>query len=230
MLMDIAMFSLPQVFQRDYQLTEDDRQLIREHPIAGAEMLPDSLPPGVKMIARCHHENYDGTGYPDARPGSDLHVFVRIVRICDAFVAVTSERVYRRSKSPARALWEMLRGPTARHYDPVLMKVFHSLIQPFPIGGKIRLSDGRFGVVVRYNRRDPFRPQLVIAFDANGDRVPPASLAAPFYLGEGPDSKLKLASFAGEDLSYLTDGAATVKPHAEPDWNEITSPLETSYP
>jgi len=85
-------------------------------------------------------------------------------------------------------------------------------------------------VVVRYNRRDPFRPQLVIAFDANGDRIPPASLGAPFYLGEGPDPGLKLASFAGEDLSYLTDVSATAKQHAEPDWNEITSPLETCYP
>ncbi|HEV7299271.1 MAG TPA: HD domain-containing phosphohydrolase [Tepidisphaeraceae bacterium] len=229
MLMDIAMFSLPQVFKPNYVLTDDDRQLIREHPVAGAEMLPDSLPAGVKMIARCHHENYDGTGYPDAMPGLNLHVFVRIVRICDAFVAVTSDRVHRRSKTPARAMWEMLRGPTARHYDPVLMKVFHSLIQPFPIGGKIRLSDGRYGVVVRYNRRDSFRPQMVIAFDAKGERVPTESLTAPFYPGEGPESSLKLASFAGEDLSYL-DTATPAEPLAETDWDTITTPLEACYP
>lgn len=231
MLMDISMFSLPQVFQPGYELSADDRKLIREHPIASAGLLPDSLPAGVKMIARCHHENYDGTGYPDAAPGPSLHVFTRIVRICDAFVAVTSERVHRRSKSPARALWEMLRGPTAKHYDPVLMKVFHTLIQPFPIGGKIRLSDGRYGVVVRYNKKDPFRPQIIVAFDVHGHRLPNDALAPPFQVGEGPMADLKLDNFAGEDLTYLAEPRTPLDDApSEPDWNEIASPLEACYP
>jgi HD-GYP domain-containing protein (c-di-GMP phosphodiesterase class II) len=232
MLMDISMFSLPQVFTPGYELTPADRKLIRQHPIASAELLPDTLPAGVKMIARCHHENYDGTGYPDAAPGPSLHVFTRIVRICDAFVAVTSERVHRRSKSPARALWEMLRGPTARHYDPVLMKVFHTLIQPFPIGGKIKLSDGRYAVVVRYNKKDPFRPQVVIAFDAHGHRLPNDALKAPFHVGEGPHADLKLENFAGEDLTYLASPEAST-PTTDPpehDWDSIASPLEACYP
>jgi len=232
MLMDIAMFQLPQVYKSDYELTPDDRKLIRQHPIDGAAMLPDSLPPGVKMIARCHHENYDGTGYPDAVPGKSLHIFPRIVRICDAFVAATSDRAHRKSKSPARALWEMLRGPTARHYDPVLMKVFHTLMQPFPIGAKIRLSDGRYGVVVRYNKKDPFRPMIVIAFDEHGHRLPNDSLGGPFHLGEGPLADLKLMHFAGEDLTYLGD-LQKPKPEESPvmiDWDSITSPLEACYP
>ncbi len=232
MLMDIAMFQLPQVYQPNYELTAEDRRLIRQHPIDGAAMLPDSLPAGVKMIARCHHENYDGTGYPDATPGKSLHVFTRIVRICDAFVAATSDRAHRKSKSPARTLWEMLRGPTAHHYDPVLMKVFHTLMQPFPIGAKIRMSDGRYGVVVRYNKKDPFRPMVLIAFDAHGHRLPDDSLGSPFLVGEGPLADLKLMHFAGEDLTYLAD---MQKPKAEDasaeiDWDSITSPLEACYP
>jgi len=230
MFMDIAMYALPQVFKPDYVLTPEDREKVRTHPIVGADMLPDSLPPGVKMIARSHHENYDGTGYPDAVPGKKLHIFTRIVRICDAYSAVTSARVYRQAKSPARALWEMRHGPTSRNYDPVLMKVFQTLIQPFPIGARIRLSDSRYAVVTRYNRHDPFRPQILIAFDAQGTRLSKEEMGTPYTLGEGPRAHLKLANFAGEDLGYLSEARMTEADTPPPDWSDITTPLQACYP
>jgi len=229
MFMDIAMYTMPQVFTPDYTLTSDDRKLIRQHPVAGAEMLPDSLPAGVKMVVRSHHENFDGTGYPDAIPGKKLHVFTRIVRICDAYAAVTSNRVYRAAKSPARALWEMRFGPTSRCYDPVLMKMFHSLIQPFPIGAKLKLSDGRWGVVVRYNKQNPFRPQIIVAFDESGTLIEKAKLTPAFRIGEGDQPDLRLASFGAEDLSYLSDATLTEEP-AMPSWEDMTTPLSASYP
>ena len=69
------------------------------------------MPSAAKMVVRWHHENFDGSGYPDRKPGSSLHVFVRIARICDAFDAATSEKFYKQAKSPVRALWEMTFGP-----------------------------------------------------------------------------------------------------------------------
>ncbi|HWE96470.1 MAG TPA: HD domain-containing phosphohydrolase [Tepidisphaeraceae bacterium] len=201
MFMDVGMYELAHMLEPGYVLTEADRKALREHPARGAEMLPDNLPGGVKTVVRTHHENYDATGYPSRTEGQKLHVFTRIVRICDAFVAATSPRAYRTAKSPARAIWEMRHGPWRHCYDPVLMRVFTSLIHPFPIGAKVILHDGRGAVVVKCCRTDPFEPTVIVAFDADGSRLPKLQMLGPIRLGE--ESGLRAQRFAGEDLSYL---------------------------
>ncbi|HUO09621.1 MAG TPA: HD domain-containing phosphohydrolase [Phycisphaerae bacterium] len=203
MLMDIGMTPLQHLFKPGHMLTDEDRKAIIEHPKAGADMLPDSLPAAAKMIVRWHHENFDGSGYPEKKAGSSLHVFVRIARICDAFDAATSEKCYRQPKTPVRALWEMTYGPYRKYYDPVLMKVFASIIQPFPIGAKLKLTDGRTGVVVKYNRKMPFQPTVVVAFDPDGNRLTADKLEGPLNVGEEND--LRLERYGEEDLRYVRE-------------------------
>ena len=213
MLMDIGMTPLQHLFKAGYELTDDDRAALREHPKVGAEMLPDSMPAATRMVVRWHHENFDGSGYPDKKPGASLHVFVRIARICDAFDAATSEKFYAQAKSPVKALWEMSYGPFRKYYDPVLMKVFASIIQPFPIGAKLKLADGRTAVVVKYNRKSPFHPTVVIAFAAEGKRIAADQLEGPLNVGDGND--FRLSSYGGEDLRYVQDVSATQVDRAE---------------
>jgi HD-GYP domain-containing protein (c-di-GMP phosphodiesterase class II) len=201
MFLDIAMVPLEHLFAPGYRLLDEDRQAILKHPADGADLLPDSMPAATKMIVRTHHENFDGTGYPHHAPGSSLHVFSRIVRICDAFDAATSEKLYQHAKSPARVLWEMSTGPYRKCYDPVLMKVFCGIIQPFPIGAKLLLEDGRAAVVVRYNRKAPFQPSAVIAFDENGQRLSADQLVGPVNIGD--NNSLRLRSFGSENLSFV---------------------------
>jgi hypothetical protein len=92
-------------------------------------------------------------------------------------------------------------GPYRGCYDPVLLKVFRHLIQPFPIGAKLKLTDGRTAVVVRYNRKEPFQPNAIVAFDAEGERLPADQLQPAFNIGA--DNAVRMASFDGEDLGYL---------------------------
>jgi hypothetical protein len=226
MLMDIAMAPLTHVFAPGYILTPKDREAIFNHPTDGADMLPDSFPAAAKMIVRWHHENFDGTGYPHRRPGESLHVFVRIARICDAFDAATSEKLYQRAKSPARALWEMSAGPFRKCYDPVLMKVFTSVIQPFPIGARLTLADGRGAVVVKHNRRSAFHPTVVVAFGESGDRLTADQLEGPLNVGDGND--LRLRSFGSEDLTYLAETPPPAPDRAE--GAEFHDLLEAAYP
>ncbi|HVT80506.1 MAG TPA: HD domain-containing phosphohydrolase [Phycisphaerae bacterium] len=234
MLLDIGMAPLERVFAPDYKLTDDDRKLILEHPAAGADMLPDSMPPVTKVIVRQHHENFDGSGYPARAPGNSLHVFVRIVRICDAFDAATSDKLYKGAKSATRVLWEMSAGPFKKFYDPVLTKVFCGTIQPFPIGGKLTLADGRTAVVVKYNRQSPFNPTVIIAFDEQGNRLPPDKLQGPLNVGEG--NKLRLKSFAGEDISYVQEvpppitAASTPPKEVSPAPRAFQDLVQAAYP
>lgn len=207
MFMDLGMYSLVNLYDRTAdELTDQDRQLIADHPICGADMLPTTLPATARTIVRTHHENMEGSGYPYSLPGDKIHIFSRIVRICDSYAAATSELPHRYPKSPARAMWEMSQGPLRRCYDPVLVKMFGQLIQPFPIGAKLKLTNGAYGVLVRYNRKDVFRPTVIIAYDEKGRKLQPDQLHPPFPLDKTPH--LRIVEFAGENLEYLYRPAA----------------------
>jgi HD-GYP domain-containing protein (c-di-GMP phosphodiesterase class II) len=223
MFIDLGMVPLKHLFTKTDPLTAEEKEQIREHPLTGAAMLPDNLPAGVKMVVKTHHENFDGSGYPGGLDGPSLHVFTRIVRIVDAYDAATATHVYRNAKSPARAMWEIGAGPLRKFYDPVLTKMFMSLIQPFPIGAKVKLADGRIAVVCKYNRKNPFRPHGIIAFDVTGERLPDNQLQGPVILGDEPNTQLK--EFAGEDLSFIYDMDPTA---AEP--RPFDSIFEAGYP
>jgi HD-GYP domain-containing protein (c-di-GMP phosphodiesterase class II) len=225
MFMDVGMYELQHMFAEGYVLSDADRAALRQHPLKGADMLPDTLPPGTKMVVRSHHENFDGSGYPDGQAGDRMHVFTRIVRVCDAFVAATAARAHRAAKSPARVLWEMCRGPYRGCYDPELTRVFTGLIQPFPVGARIRLRDGRYAVVVRYNRIDPFLPTALIAFNEAGERLSESQIKGPLAIGGGD---LPLGSFDGEDLSFVQDMNIANSPVAAD--RRFETLVEAAYP
>ena len=77
-----------------------------------------------------HHENYDGTGYPDKLVGENIPIDGRILAICDAFDAMTSNRPYRQGMSVAKAS-EILRGGGGTFWDPELVTIFLDHIEQF---------------------------------------------------------------------------------------------------
>lgn len=225
MVMDLGMLPLQKLLEKRDPLTDEEREAIRKHPEVGVELLPETFPTLARMIVRTHHENFAGTGYPKGLAGYKVHVFTRIVRIADAFSAATSERVYKGAKTPARTLWEMTAGPYKRFYDPKLAAAFASIIQPFPVGAKLTLKDGRIAVVIKYNRKHPFEPTVVITTDTDGNAIPQEHLSRPVCLAS--DRGLRIQSFRGEDLSYIYTGS-TAGSGSVP--TEFTTPLEAAYP
>jgi HD-GYP domain-containing protein (c-di-GMP phosphodiesterase class II) len=212
---DIGMVPIEHVYQKTEPLTPAEREAIKAHPHVGAAMLPEAIDPVARQVVRQHHENQEGSGYPDGLPGNQISIFARIVRVADAYTAAISSKVYQKAKSPVKALYEIVHGPQRGLYDSVILKVFASLVQPFPIGARLKLTNGQWAVVVQHNRRDPFRPEIIIAFDELGDPLPREKLKPPFPYGERPE--VQFHSFAGEDLSYLpavaTDTAFTEHDH-----------------
>jgi len=220
------MLPLRELYGADGSLTPLDRKRVCEHPLSGAAMLPDSASVLVRAVIKTHHENCDGSGYPRGISGKRLHVFARILRIADAYDAATSRHVYKQAKSPARVLWEMTVGPYSRFYDPVLISVFARLVQPFPIGTKLRLTDGRYAVVVRYNRNNPYAPHVVIAFGRDNKPLPADQLVGPFGLSERPD--LRIVSHGDEDMAYIYRGNFGQSPPLDP--GKFSSLYEAMYP
>ncbi len=200
---DIGMLPLKHMFRYSGRLSMRDRKLLEKHPVMGMHMLPKSFPTAAKMIVRTHHENFDGSGYPDRIEGSHQHVFTRIVRIADAYTAATARKVYADAGSDPSVLWEMANGPCEHFYDPVLIKVLGRVIQPFPIGSMLQLTDGRTAVVVKHNRVKPFEPTVMVTFDQQGHHLPVNRLEGPITLDES--SGLHIESFEDEDMSFLDE-------------------------
>lgn len=201
MFIDLGLYPQRELFEKPSKLTEEDRQAFLQHPITGVNLLPEGFPAAAKMIIRTHHENCAGQGYPNKIEREKLHVFSRIVRIADAYDSAISTNIYRNGKSPAFALWAMQSGPYKRFYDPALMTIFATLIQPFPIGARLRLMDGRQAIVTKYNRKLPFQPFVIVALAADGSRLRESQILGPLPLDRR--SGLQIASYNGEDMSFI---------------------------
>lgn len=101
-------------------LNVEKMRYVRMHPTLGYEVVKEhGYPERVCEMILHHHENYDGTGYPDNLVGDKIPIGARILRVCDVFAALTSDRPYRKafdSKTAVELLIEEV-----RHFD---MKVF----------------------------------------------------------------------------------------------------------
>ncbi|HEX2240083.1 MAG TPA: HD domain-containing phosphohydrolase [Actinomycetota bacterium] len=99
-------------------LTDLEWEVMRQHPTIGEKMLVgvEFVRPALPII-RNHHERWDGGGYPDRLEGEDIPIGARIVAVCDAFDAMTSDRPYRKALSIEQASEELLKH-AGTQFDP----------------------------------------------------------------------------------------------------------------
>ena len=120
------------VMNRDYikagrKLREDERVDMQRHPIIGEqEAAKRGLSRAVQLLARWHHEWWNGAGYPDALEREQIPLAARILRVCDTFCALTADRPYRAAFSEAEAK-RYLTEWAAIEFDPKVVKMFLAL-------------------------------------------------------------------------------------------------------
>ena len=226
---DVGMVPIEQLYRKEQSLTKEEVALVKAHPMTGAKMLPVNIDPMVKLVVRCHHENQNGSGYPEGISGDRITVFARIIRVADAYSAAISRTTFKKGKSSVLALYEMLHGQYKRFYDPVVLKVFARIIQPFPIGAKLKLESGRVAVVTKHNLKNSFKPQVLVAFDEKGEHLAEGQFEGPFFLDERDD--IKIVSFENEDISYINKVQEESLPDlAEVLEHECSEMLDLVYP
>jgi putative two-component system response regulator len=124
---DIGKIAIPdRVLLKRGPLEPDEWELMKSHTIVGAEMLAGSSSPVVQMgevIARAHHEKWDGSGYPLGLRGEEIPLVARICAVCDVFDALVSDRPYKAAWPIEDALDELQRL-AGRHLDPRLVALF----------------------------------------------------------------------------------------------------------
>ncbi|HJU47594.1 MAG TPA: HD domain-containing phosphohydrolase [Gaiellaceae bacterium] len=130
MFHDIGKLRVPErILLKPEPLNPDEWITVRLHPLWGEQALGrDESLALARVVARSHHENWDGTGYPDGLYGDRIPLPARIVRVVDAFDAMTSERPYQQPVSFEAALEELQAG-AGKDYDPELVASFAEIIR-----------------------------------------------------------------------------------------------------
>lgn len=157
------------LIQKIEPLTPFELKEIHRHVDYGYDMVKGvlSLSGYTKQIIRLHHEKRDGSGYPLGLKETEIPDFVRIVTICDMFDAMTSTRVYRKSM-PVYEVLDILMAESVYRLDAVILQMFIKNICVYPPGSGVRLTDGRYGLVVNYNSYSPTRPEIRLFEDDKG--------------------------------------------------------------
>jgi len=128
---DIGKIGIPDaILCKPGKLTPDEFAAMQTHAQLGAKLLAGSQSPVLRMahdIALCHHERWDGSGYPAGLKGTEIPDAARIVAIVDVFDALTHDRVYRPALLEPEVL-TILRAGRGTHFDPELLDVFMSLL------------------------------------------------------------------------------------------------------
>ena len=117
------------VFKRgeDQILRIEEMRYIRTHPVLGYAILKEQGYPQeqVKWVLY-HHENYDGTGYPSNIAGEEIPLGARILRVCDVFAALTTERPYRKAYTIEKAMEQMM--AEVKNFDMQVFLAFQRVV------------------------------------------------------------------------------------------------------
>lgn len=131
LLHDIGKIAIPEaVLCKPTALTDEEFTLMRSHPTRAIEIL-QALPDMSNIInaIHSHHEHYNGQGYPNRLAGKDIPTMGRILAICDAWDAMTTDRPYRKALSPTKAQ-QIMQDCRHTQFDPELVDIFLNEMRP----------------------------------------------------------------------------------------------------
>lgn len=141
-LRDIGMITVSGlILKNPAHLSEEEWALIKQHPLRGAQILEEmNFPKEVIAIVLNHHERWGGEGYPNGIRGQEIPLGARIVSLVDAYVAMTSERPYRRAL-PYEKARQVIAENWGSPFDPSVIEMFLTVLDK--IERRTRLREGQ---------------------------------------------------------------------------------------
>jgi len=170
MLHDVGKSKIPkEVLNKPGALDGEEWGMMKKHPLTGVEIILNlkqlgEINPGIVIGIFDHHLKNDLSGYPKLFRKKQVSLFGRIIQIADAYDAMTTPRIYKKTPfTPEQALAMMLKEKMVQ-FDPILLKVFIGLVGVYPIGSMVLLNTRELGVVYKPNPEPGWgdRPQVIL--------------------------------------------------------------------
>lgn len=170
-LHDVGMLKVLDITQRSWELSMEEYEAVKQHPVHGAEILEKivDLPKAVIYVTLQHHERINGTGYPKGVKGDEINEYACVVSLVDTFEALTNPRPYRKRFLPYAAIKEILQNKD--QFNHHLIKVLIEEIGIYPMGSWVELNTGEVSKVIRVNKDFPLHPTLNVIFDPDGHKL-----------------------------------------------------------
>jgi HD-GYP domain-containing protein (c-di-GMP phosphodiesterase class II) len=170
LLHDVGMLRLPpELIKKAGSLSAEELRRMQVHTIYSYRIVHEEMNYSSDMgtMAMQHHENWDGSGYPEGIAGENIHQGARIVSVCDAFEAMVSEKPYRNSMLGYQAMKNLL-ADNSRRFAPDALKAFITIMGIYPIGSIVLLNNGVMARVLHVRKDAPLRPGVSVLVDKTG--------------------------------------------------------------
>ncbi|PKO91188.1 MAG: phosphohydrolase [Betaproteobacteria bacterium HGW-Betaproteobacteria-10] len=160
---DVGKTDVPSRVLRNAQRTAAEEQFYQAHVGYGIKNVAAvrDMPLTVKNIIACHHERWDGSGFPNHIVGGKIPKLARIVAIANRYDNLCNPFDLKIAKTPAEAVSHMFRRE-AEFYDPELLQIFVKALGVYPPGSFVALSDGSIGLVIETNSNDLLHPLIML--------------------------------------------------------------------
>ena len=221
LLHDMGKIAVPEhILNKPSKLTAGEFDKMKRHASVGADILSSiKFPYPVVPIVRHHHENWDGTGYPDGLKATEIPLGARILAVVDCFDALTSDRPYRTKLSDDAAI-AILMERRGRMYDPLVVDVFvsskeslsESINEPIevtkvedimkdPVPASLAVPEKRLLPTRTFSNRPELQQAIRTVLTAIEMEL--HSLAAAFYLKHSSEDELVLTDASGVGMEEL---------------------------
>lgn len=166
LLHDIGKLQIPkEIIRKPGKLTKEEYEMIKQHPVYGYRILKDeNIDHRIKEAALYHHEQCNGSGYPEGLKSDAIPLFAKIVMIADVYDALTANRVYRRGLCPFDVI-DIFETDTLHRFDAELITVFLTGIAETYMNHRVHLNDGREGKIILLNQERLARPVVQVGND-----------------------------------------------------------------
>ncbi len=180
-LLDVGKTRLPpELLGKTSALTPQEWSMMSTHVELGVKIISQAkakrakdIPHAVLQMVACHHERFDGSGYPQRLANDEIPLFSRMAGIADSYDAMTTSRPFLSAspRSPHEAITELYEHRDSL-FQAQLVEQFIQAIGLYPTGSLVELSTGEVGAVIAVNGLRRLRPAVMLLLDENKEPMP----------------------------------------------------------
>ena len=162
LLHDIVMLNIPEeIIRKKDKLNKKEFQAIKQHPINAVKEFKSFVSNDILRGILNHHEHVDGSGYPFGLSGNKIHLYGKIIAVCDAYQALSTDFYYRKAKRKNKVYNYILNNINTK-YDSEIAEVFLRNIILYSPGEYVKLNNKKTAIVSENNIGKPLRPIIKI--------------------------------------------------------------------